>query len=356
MRQFLAIFFGVLMWLSAIVSAPCKDILPCRDSDEVVLVYQKVSQEEKSQLVQSKKKSSDRVLCFALGVIAGLSLMAICSGFFYLSARNYWVQAQEICPHNFAQKNNWCWMVSTLQCLYPLQPFREWVEQKAKQDLVGHDQREQDRVALAQSLHDVFQKMDRSCSKNELTVATENFYKHLFEIKKKYGDVVDGLTPRAGYGHVSDSGKFNTALQRFFFDQDENSGVFGAKISEKNKHRYYSCFLLTGNGAAQEHLSRMTDICDLGKVFCFRETEDTGLGRKVDEEIEIDGKKYCLASMSMSYPGHWNASVEYINGAWYLFDSVQKEKKKLEIADMKKIYDGKGYGVYEPRLTFYVRN
>ncbi len=90
-------------------------------------------------------------------------------------------------------------------------------------------------------------------------------------------------------------------------------------------------------------------------ILCFRESQDTGFKRRINEVVNIAEKKYNLTSMAMSHPGHWNASVEYHNGNWYLFDSIGQVRKKLESADMKNIYDGKGYSGYEPRLIFYTQ-
>jgi hypothetical protein len=338
-----------------------------QDYELILDLLPQVQQTERVRLssrANRSKKFLDMTICFAFGAAVGVSLIAMGLGTFYCYACN---QEQKttankvLIPDSFTQQKNWCWMVSTLQCLYRLKPFREWLDQKSAEDCAQMSLHEQDQVVLARLLKDLFEKMERyAISHNDVNgkervLATENFYDQLFKIQEHSQTPLSGLTPEKGYGKVSDSTQFCAALQEFLFDKNKKTLVFGADLLVDQRRLTRQQFLLTALNSPQEEVNTLT-LAEPRPVICFRESQDTGFGRKIDASINIADKKYGLTAMAMSHPGHWNASVEYNNGSWYLFDSIGQVRKKLEVDDMKKIYDGKGYKGYEPRLIFYTQD
>jgi hypothetical protein len=371
----------------------CKELVAAGHAQEKVLELINASLQEVSESglvrgyypkVHSKKR--EKVISFAVGVSAGLALVAGGLGVFYLYAsskdakdkkENTDIQVHP--PNNFHQKNNWCWMVSVIQGLYKLDTFKTWVKQKASEnDSELISPLEKDKIALAGLLDNCFEAM-AACAKSNNAEDMQNqvecagaIYEKLFDIKGRHENH-ENIAPKKRCAFNSGS-KFCSELLKFF-GKDEIGFPFGAEGLSKpswgavieRKSFYFEQHYNYGpaqnvvlhffDGYEQEKLTfkdkeELIKLCNLktNQILCFG-MEDANKADGVSQTISVAGKEYDLKAIVLWGPGHIIADADH--GKWYIFDSMKKERVELQDAQMKKIYAGKGYGPYEPQVLCY---
>ncbi len=371
----------------------CKELVAAGHAQEKVLELINASLQEVSESglvrgyypkVHSKKR--EKVISFAVGVSAGLALVAGGLGVFYLYAsskdakdKKENTDTQIHPPNNFHQKNNWCWMVSVIQGLYNLDTFKTWVKQKASEnDSELISPLEKDKIALAGLLDNCFEAM-AACAKSNNAEDMQKqvecagaIYEKLFDIKGRHENH-ENIAPEKRYAFHSGS-KFCSELLKFF-GKDEAGFPFGVEglsdpawgnVIEKKSFYFQQC---DNCGTAQnivlnffdqgrrekrsfkdeEELIKLRNI-KTNQILCFG-MEAVGKAYSVSQTISVAEKEYDLKAIVMCGQQHMIAGARH--DKWYIFDSMKKQRVALQDAQMKKIYAGKGYGCYKPHVLFY---
>lgn len=336
------------------------------------------------------KKYSDSILSFAFGAVLGVTVVAISSGLLYL----YACHQDQPCdkpkcdkkisvPHNLPWDKNWCWMVTSLQCLYPLQPFREWIKEEANKDTPNLTKKDQDRVRLASKIDNIFQRMDEYAKTDDtrdlsaqgpavrgLKKSLDELYVDLFAFDKAgYGGAYPFApdTPEAFH----EANTFLNAMQIFLCIPYDESVPFGTKMTthERDKSGYRLNFQVSAEKSMQdvveEKASARKDragklwpkIIDAKQLLCFY-SSDKDCEALVDKTLKVGEKNYRLTSMGChsEHPADWSAVVRYENDSWYLFDSLGKKRIPLKQTDVDSICQRNGYKEfdnYKPLLMIY---
>ncbi len=253
-------------------------------------------------------------------------------------------------PKNFENKLNWCWMVSTLHCLYRMPTFKKIFDEK----LYENHQADDFRLTLLQVFNDM---------KDQRRVDPNNLYDEL--VCKK----IPSFTPIRGQANTEKNfytGLVNlvypndNARKRYYFgcttyynyedvpcELHENIVLIATQLNDA-----YSSIQSMFNGLSTPN--KYGDyLKSAGDVVCIEIAENFNKEIKIEESINILNNNYKCVAMTGG-KSHAVAIVKY-ESKWFVFDDVSfpQEPKELTFGEKNNLLNQGQFQGKCPNLIFY---
>ncbi len=211
------------------------------------------------------------------------------------------------------QSQNWCWMVSVLNCLYRVVPFRKLISYHAYKDKQADIN-----DSLEVYLDNLFRAM-RDNSSNKVELHLNSFYNAFMKDQ--------GLN-QTGFkeGKCDDSLSFYQRLCRIILSDNQQSCSLYSKFQSRGQFctEFHDTFLGLKKKFQLENTAPVIALFIKGKGLGYFTQNPLSETLYLTHDIDKNVKKYKLVACVIGGTGHATAYVEY-KGKWRFFDSMKSK-------------------------------